>query len=257
LVAYVAYVAGSAFERLIGFASIMGKYLDIIRRTESERGGRDKSVLSDQSTALRSHKSLMSQAAASEPTAAVCAVCKAPGDLWTAGTVLVHQQCAEFLPRPESAEPTAAYRATSTEPDGTGCEVEIVELPTATRYKKVFAVLQLRPPALVPIPRWRQCVEDGRRFLAKWGEQAEALGWSSADLFALHQPPAKPHPSYSRLSRYDATGLCWLLEGREMVALTADTATIKNPVSGAITVYRKHNKPALGPLGDTLEDFVP
>jgi hypothetical protein len=130
--------------------------------------------------------------------------------------------------------------------------VEIIELPQATRYRKVFGVLQLKPPALIPLARWRQCVEDGRRFLAKWGEQAEALGWSSADLFALYQP-AKPHPCYSRLSRYDATGLIWLLEGREVIALTADTATIKNPVSGAITVFRKNNRPAYGPLGDSVD----
>lgn len=109
-----------------------------------------------------------------------------------------------------------------------GCKVEIVVLPQATRYRKVFAHLQLKPPALVPVGRWQQAVEDGKRFLAKWGEQAQALGWSSADLFGLHEIPAKPHPSYSRLSRYDATGLIWLLEGRPVVALTETAATIRN-----------------------------
>jgi len=33
-----------------------------------------------------------------------------------------------------------------------------------------------------------------------------------------------------------------------VVALTEGTATIEN-ASGTITVYRRHNKPALGPLG--------
>jgi len=32
------------------------------------------------------------------------------------------------------------------------------------------------------------------------------------------------------------------------------TASIKG-ATGNITVYRKHNKPALGPVGDSLEDF--
>jgi hypothetical protein len=140
--------------------------------------------------------------------------------------------------------------------DGTGCEVEIIELPEATRYRKVFGVLQLKPPALIPLARWRQCVEDGRRFLAKWGSQAESLGWDSRDLFGLHTPPIDPHPSYSRLSRYDATGLIWLLEGREVIALTETTATIQNPTTGNVTVYRRFNKPALGPLGDSLDDFA-
>jgi len=40
-------------------------------------------------------------------------------------------------------------------------------------------------PDLVPAERWRQAVEDGRAFLARWGDQAEALGWSPSDLFGL------------------------------------------------------------------------
>jgi len=135
------------------------------------------------------------------------------------------------------------------------CRVEIVVLPQAQRYRKVFAHLQLKPPTMVPVRRWQQAVEDGSRFLAKWGEHAEALGWSSADLFRLHTPPEKPHPSYQRLSRYDCTGLIWLLEGRRVVALTADTASIRNPKTGNVTVYRKHNKPALGPVSDSLDDL--
>jgi len=150
--------------------------------------------------------------------------------------------------------PTMAYRATSVGPDGVGCRVEIVELPQAGRYRKVFGILQLRPPDLIPVDRWRQCMRDGSKFLAVWGEQAEALRWTSADLFGLHTPPEQPHPSYSRLSRYDATGLCWLLQGRPVVALTADTAAIESP-TGNITMYRRFNKPALGPLGDRLDDL--
>jgi hypothetical protein len=170
-----------------------------------------------------------------------CAVCGVGGDLWhldtPTGSVLVHEQCAKFVPvGAGTAAPTMAYRATSAEPDGTGCKVEIVELPTAGRYRKVFGVLQARPPAHVPEDRWRQCVRDGRRFLARWGEQAQALNWSSADLFGLHTPPEQPHPSYTRLSRYDARGLCWLLQGREVIALTATSAAIMN-TSGAVTMW--------------------
>jgi hypothetical protein len=46
-----------------------------------------------------------------------------------------------------------------------------------------------------------------------------------------------------------------MLQGKEVIAITADTATIKNPSTGAITVYRRINKPALGPVGDSLDDF--
>jgi hypothetical protein len=140
------------------------------------------------------------------------------------------------------------YQAVSVEPDSTGCKVEIIELPQAQCYRKVFVVLQTRCPALVDVARWRQCVMDGRKFLAVWGEQAQALKWSSADLFGLASVPAKPPPSYNRLSRYDATGLIWLMQGREGIALTADTASIRHP-TGGITVYRKHSKPGARPGG--------
>jgi hypothetical protein len=168
-------------------------------------------------------------------------VCNAAGDLWRFGNSLIHQECARFLPKPEPTEPSAAYQATSAKPDGTACKVEIIELPQALRYRRVFAVLQTKCPALVPVERWQQAVEDGRRFLATWGTQAEALGWSSADLFGLHTPPDKPHATYNRLSRYDCTGLCWLLQGRPVVALTDTVATIRNPYTGANTTERKGN----------------
>ena len=160
-----------------------------------------------------------------------------------------------FPPKPEPAEPSLAYQAASSGPDG-GCKVTVVEIPaTGLRYRRTFAHLQLTPPALVDVACWRQCVEDGKRFLAKWGEQAEVLGWTSGDLFGLHTVPAEPHPSFSRLSRYDAAGLYWLLQGKEVIALTADTATIRNPATGSLTTYRRFNKPALGPLGDSLDDL--
>ena len=117
----------------------------------------------------------------------------------------------------------------------------------------VLAALEARCPDHVPTVRWQQAVEDGRAFLAKWVGQAEALGWSARDLFGLHKPP-KPHPSYSRLSRYDHIGLVWLLHGRSVLALTDGTAAIEN-ATGAVTIYRRFNKPALGSEGDSLDDL--
>jgi hypothetical protein len=83
----------------------------------------------------------------------------------------------------------------------------------------------------------------------RWAEQAEALGWTARDLFGLTPAPDKAAANYRRLSRYDLTGLIWLLRGRSVVALTEATAAIKHP-RGAVTTYRRHNKPAFGPIGD-------
>jgi hypothetical protein len=122
------------------------------------------------------------------------------------------------------------------------------------RLCRTLSVLETRCPELVPPGRWQQCVADAQQFLVAWGEPAEALEWSARDLFGLAPVPAQPHPSYRRLSRYDETGLLWLLQGRPVVALTEATAAIQSP-TGAVTVYRRFNKPALGPLGDSLDDL--
>ena len=44
--------------------------------------------------------------------------------------------------------------------------------------------------------------------------------------------------------------------GRAVVALTEATAAIQSS-TGAITIYRRHNKPALCPVGDRLDDLEP
>ena len=40
-----------------------------------------------------------------------------------------------------------------------------------------------------------------------------------------------------------------------MSALSDATAAIEQP-AGAVTMYRKHVKPPLGPLGDSLDDIT-
>ncbi len=120
-------------------------------------------------------------------------------------------------------------------------------------YSTTASSLKAKCPAAIESPRWQQAIRDSDAFLAKWGHQAHALGWTPRDLFGLHAVPERPAHTYSRLSRYDATGLIWLLCGRPVVALTESEAAIE--CSTSILVYRKHRKPALGPLGDSLDDL--
>lgn len=121
-------------------------------------------------------------------------------------------------------------------------------------YASALATLRAECPAYVDAADWQQAIEDGHRFITQRGKQAEALGWAAADLFGLHTPPEKPAPNYRRLSRYDKTGLIWLLHGRRVVELTKDKAVIET-ATGTVA-YRRYNKPALGPLGDSLDDFA-
>jgi hypothetical protein len=119
---------------------------------------------------------------------------------------------------------------------------------------KALAALERRCPDRIGVADWQQAIADGRRLLAQWGEQAAALKWTESDLFGLHRVPDNPTPSYQRLARYDETGLVWLLRGRPVVALTAATAAIEHR-AGVVTIYRKHQKPAFGPVGDSLDDL--
>jgi hypothetical protein len=121
-----------------------------------------------------------------------------------------------------------------------------------------FSLNKLRSecPELIEADRWRQATADAEIFLATWGSQAHTLGWTERELFGLHPVPARPPATYSRLSRYDETGLIWLLQDRPVVALTESKAVIRG-YSGATLTYRKHNKPAFGPLGDSLDDMGP
>jgi hypothetical protein len=125
---------------------------------------------------------------------------------------------------------------------------------TSEQLRDILNVLDARCPDLVEPERWRQAVDDGWRFLAQWGEQAGALGWTARDLFGLAPVPNDPHPNYKRFSRYDQTGLVWLLRGRPVIALTEKTAAIE-ATTGSVTIYRRERKPAFGPLGDSLDDF--
>ena len=95
-------------------------------------------------------------------------------------------------------------------------------------YRSGLKRLSAGCPAEVPDDRWRLALADAERFLVEWGETAERLGWTKADLFDLH--PTVP------LSRMDRIGLVWLLEG-ERVALLTETEA-RNLECG-LAVYRQ------------------
>ena len=119
-------------------------------------------------------------------------------------------------------------------------------------YGHLLSALRSKCPDLIETDRWRQAVRDADSFLATWGEKAHTLAWTAHDLFGLHPVPECPAANYSRLARYDETGLIWLLRGRPVVALTETDAAIRGATT--VLVYRKLRKPALGPVGDSLDD---
>jgi hypothetical protein len=107
------------------------------------------------------------------------------------------------------------------------------------RFGRTLEELERRCPDHVDAADWQAAVDDGRRFLAHWGAQAEALGWTARDLFGLAPAREKVTATYRRLSRVELTGLIWLLHGRPVVALTESSAAIQAAQSKSILTYRR------------------
>jgi hypothetical protein len=99
-------------------------------------------------------------------------------------------------------------------------------------WAEAFARLDgARPPADVPQRRWLRFIDDCGAFLdGDWPAYAAALGWGAAELFGCdrHRP----------FARIDRQGLLWIVDGRRIVALTADTAVIET-FDGARLTYRR------------------
>jgi hypothetical protein len=66
------------------------------------------------------------------------------------------------------------------------------------------------------LAEWNQAVDDGEEFMRRWGWQAAALGWTVESL----------------------AGLIWNLRGRQVAAMTAKEATLRD-TGGKITFYRR------------------
>jgi hypothetical protein len=93
-----------------------------------------------------------------------------------------------------------------------------------------------RAPSHVPLPRWRQLIDDCERFLdpnAIWARRAAALGWDATSLFvcALTQP----------LAHMQVAGLIWALRGRKIVRLYPDWASIEDPADGLQHVFNRRH----------------
>jgi hypothetical protein len=134
-----------------------------------------------------------------------------------------------------------------------GKEEEVAVSPLAA----ALAALEYRRPDHIGAADWQHAVEDGRRFLIQWGEQATALGWGEPDVFGLPPVPSNPHPSWRRLAPVDQLGLVWLTHGKPVTSITAERATIATADGGAVAFYRPRTAPNLGPGAPLDERGVP
>ena len=104
-----------------------------------------------------------------------------------------------------------------------------------------YARMQTMPPPLdMPALRWQQMINDTGLFLDRWAMEVLAVGWTSLDLFGVH--PKAPY----RAIFY--AGLVSLLNGRPVIAITADTAIIDCGKGVHHTYQRCQPKPGQIPL---------
>lgn len=109
---------------------------------------------------------------------------------------------------------------------------EIFPDDVPAEWREGFASFSVQTaPDGYPEHRWKQAIDDGRRFLVRWGTEAARLGWSATDLFGAS--PIAPWPRVGML------GLIPLLNGDPVVGLGADAAVIQSG-SGAMLSYRRH-----------------
>jgi hypothetical protein len=120
-----------------------------------------------------------------------------------------------------SVQPESAIEAQSTPKTGA------IEIAAPAPYASRLSEVQQACPDGVPRERWRLCLEDARIFFARWGQQAQKLGWSGQDLLGLH--PEKP------MERDDQKGLIWLLRGQTVTDFDARSAKL----SGGLTFRRR------------------
>jgi hypothetical protein len=91
------------------------------------------------------------------------------------------------------------------------------------------------PDAYYPA-EWQQLRDDAGYFLERWAGQCSSLGWSLVDVFgvALTAPQA----------RHDAKGLVPLLDGKKIVAVTAELAVIETATGNRLRYFRRKHKPS-------------
>jgi hypothetical protein len=88
----------------------------------------------------------------------------------------------------------------------------------------------------MPSARWARLLLDADRLVAEgWTARALQLGWDARDLFGCH--PEKP------CARISHQGLVWLLNGRKIVALCADTAALTGAGGGRLVYHRQSINP--------------
>jgi hypothetical protein len=87
-----------------------------------------------------------------------------------------------------------------------------------------------RRPESIPAERWAQAVADARYLVREWSVALSRCGWTLTDIFSAHREQP--------LARFDAMGVCLLLQGRKVGPIDQNRIAIRRP-GGAVLHFRR------------------
>lgn len=131
------------------------------------------------------------------------------------------QANAELLP-PEPALAALATLAVSPHP------LTDIDLPEPWR-EGLSRLPSMIAPAHMTAATWERLKAAALSFVERWGAQAAALGWSEADLFGVNLEAG---------NRLDRDGLVVALDGRPVLAMTSEVASIAASNGNVLRHYR-------------------
>jgi hypothetical protein len=119
----------------------------------------------------------------------------------------------------------------------TPTEVDLAGAASASRaplgwIEGVASLAYHRAPAELPPHRWRQFIDDCKRFLSpseNWAERAAKLGWDARALFGCHRNRPLDH--------LGSAGLLWVIYGGRLLELRRDWAVIEHAANGSQRVF--------------------
>jgi hypothetical protein len=96
---------------------------------------------------------------------------------------------------------------------------------------------------------WQQLINDAGRFLDRWAVQVAAMGWTTPEVFGVH--PGKPD------ARIDLKGLVLCIGGKEIIAVSANSATVQTLSGAHQRIYRRADiqSPGRVPLWDIEQEL--
>lgn len=164
----------------------------------------------------------------------------------------------------EAATPNATPEMAEIRHPNRPVDPPVADVASVAFWQEAVAWMRTNPqPPAIYATSWTLLCDDADEFVATWGAEAVAFGWSTEDVFGAHPDPAA--------RRLDTQGLVTLLQGRPVQSLDRWTATIGS-VRETLThtrypkprvcvpvwmVQRQRNGQALGRAGDSAFSATP